>query len=517
MAIPTNIRTLLSGNAVEWARIEFKTTWDPEASLKTITAFANDLDNWGGGYIVLGVNAENGIPVKPYTGIPVEQADAWQKDIFEKCKLIRPGYIPIIGMDELDGKTFLIIWCPGGDTRPYSCPKTMAKSEKERIYYIRKGSITAVPNDDELKELYALANKTPFDDRVNHEAELSDLNYTLIKAYLKEIGSSLYATADEMDFTELCKDMNLVSALPEYVKPKNVALMFFNTEPEKFFPYAQIDVVQFPEGDGGDKIIEQTFTGPLHEQLRSALRYIRNTVITEQVVKHPDRAEADRFFNFPYAAIEEALSNAVYHKAYDEREPIEVRVERDMIEIISHPGPDRSVTLEGLRTFKVRSRRYRNRRIGEFLKELHLTEGRNTGFKKILDALRQNGSPLPEFETDEAHDYFITRLFVREGFYDYHELSDNVIENVTENVTENVPEELSDAMKKHLDGYSEKKRAKAMALVMAISADNHITIEKMVQAVAATDRTVKRYLRELQDAGVLKREGSDTSGEWILL
>ncbi len=46
MAIPTNIRTLLSGNVVEWARIEFKKTWDPEASLKTITAFANDLDNW---------------------------------------------------------------------------------------------------------------------------------------------------------------------------------------------------------------------------------------------------------------------------------------------------------------------------------------------------------------------------------------------------------------------------------------------------------------------------------------
>jgi ATP-dependent DNA helicase RecG len=55
MAIPTNIRTLLSGNVVEWARIEFKKTWDPEASLKTITAFANDLDNWGGGYIVIGV------------------------------------------------------------------------------------------------------------------------------------------------------------------------------------------------------------------------------------------------------------------------------------------------------------------------------------------------------------------------------------------------------------------------------------------------------------------------------
>ena len=89
-----------------------------------------------------------------------------------------------------------------------------------------------------------------------------------------------------------------------------------------------------------------------------------------------------------------------------------------MIEIISHPGPDRSVTIQGLKEFKVYSRRYRNRRIGKFLKDLHLTEGRNTVFKKILGALRANGSPLPEFETDEAHDYFVTRIFIDENFYE---------------------------------------------------------------------------------------------------
>jgi len=146
------------------------------------------------------------------------------------------------------------------------------------------------------------------------------------------------------------------------------------------------------------------------------LQYIRNTVITEKVVKYPDRAEADRFFNYPFAAVEEALSNAVYHRAYDEREPIEVRVENDRIEIVSFPGPDRSITIEGLKNYRVSNRRYRNRRIGDFLKELHLTEGRNTGFKKILDALEANGSPKPEFETDDARSYFITRLYVHEGF-----------------------------------------------------------------------------------------------------
>jgi ATP-dependent DNA helicase RecG len=46
MAIPTNIKTLLSGEVVEWARIEFKETRDAAASLKTICAFENDLDNW---------------------------------------------------------------------------------------------------------------------------------------------------------------------------------------------------------------------------------------------------------------------------------------------------------------------------------------------------------------------------------------------------------------------------------------------------------------------------------------
>ena len=488
MAIPTNIHTLLSGTVVEWARIEFKTTWNPEASLKTVTAFANDIDNWGGGYIVIGVNAKNGIPQKPYVGVPKNSLDAWQKDIFEKCKLLRPAYTPIIGTDELDGKTFLIIWCPGGDSRPYSSPKTMAKDNKERNYYIRKGSVTAIPNDDELKDLFALANRTPFDDRVNHDAEISDINYTLVKAYLKEIGSSLYESADSMDFAELCGSMNLISVLPEYVKPKNVALMFFNPQPEKFFPYAQIDVVQFPEGDAGDKIIEQTFTGPLHEQLRAALRYIRNVVITEQVVKVPGKAEADRFFNYPYEAIEEALSNAVYHKGYDEREPIEVRVEKGMIEIISHPGPDRSVTLEGLRTFKVRSRRYRNRRIGEFLKELHLTEGRNTGFKKILDALKKNGSPLPEFETDEAHDYFITRLFVRDGFYDY---QGSTAEETTQETTQ------------------EK-------LIRIIRENPSITTNGLAEITGLTTDGIKYHLKKLRNAGILTREGSTKRGKWII-
>ena len=56
------------------------------------------------------------------------------------------------------------------------------------------------------------------------------------------------------------------------------------------------------------------------------------------------------------------------------------------------------------------SRHYRNRRIGEFLKELDLTEGRSTGLPKMFEKMARNGSPKPIFETDEDRTYFLIRL-----------------------------------------------------------------------------------------------------------
>lgn len=114
--------------------------------------------------------------------------------------------------------------------------------------------------------------------------------------------------------------------------------------------------------------------------------------------------------NIPFRAIEEAVVNAVYHRGYDVREPIEVRIMHNELVVLSYPGSDRSVRMEQLRIGKAMPRRYRNRRIGEFLKELKFTEGRATGIPKILKAMANNGSPAPEFESDDERSYFMVRL-----------------------------------------------------------------------------------------------------------
>ena len=197
----------------------------------------------------------------------------------------------------------------------------------------------------------------------------------------------------------------------EAVFPLNIGLLMFNREPWKFFPYTQIDIVWFgAKGAGGDKFTEKIFKGPILTMTREALGFIERNFITETVIKHPDRAEATRVKNYPYAAIEESVVNAVYHRAYDEREPVEIRIYQEEMIILSYPGPDRSVRLEALQKGRANARRYRNRRIGEFLKELKMTEGRSTGISKILEAMRENGSPEVEFEFDKEHSYFQVRL-----------------------------------------------------------------------------------------------------------
>ena len=196
--------------------------------------------------------------------------------------------------------------------------------------------------------------------------------------------------------------------------PKNVGLLFFNDRPHDFFPATQIDVVWFPDGPGGDRFEEKEFRGPLSVILSEAIGYIERNYLKETVVKYPHKPEAERFWNFPISAIEEALVNAIYHRSYEEREPVEVRIAAEELMVLSFPGADRSIRMEDFQKGQAVSRRYRNRRIGEFLKELDLAEGRSTGVPKIYRAMRQNGSPDPIFESDEDRTWFLVRLPVHE-------------------------------------------------------------------------------------------------------
>ena len=84
MAFPINIEDLITGKTVEWERIEFKKSWNPLEVIKSIAAFANDINNWGGGYIIIGIEEQEGKPVLPPFGISTNKIDNIQKEMLSE-------------------------------------------------------------------------------------------------------------------------------------------------------------------------------------------------------------------------------------------------------------------------------------------------------------------------------------------------------------------------------------------------------------------------------------------------
>lgn len=417
MALPININDLVNGQAIEWERLEFKQGWNPEEIVHTICAFANDINNWGGGYIIVGIAENEGRPILPPAGLTPESLDKIQGEVLTLAYQLLPNYFPLLQPYVLQGQHILVLWCPAGDNRPYTAPITQGKGA-QRQPYIRYGSRSIIAKDDNLRRLQELTARIPFDDRINGKATIDDLDLGLIQAFLQEVKSDLYEESKQIPFADLCLNMKIVNGPKEALRPLNVGVLFFSRNPEKFLERSWIELVVHKDKTGKN-FSEKYFKGPIHHQLRAVLDYFKNNIIEEAVEKVAHKAEANRHFNFPYEAIEEALSNAVYHKSYEMDKPIEVQIWPDRIEILSFPGPVPPVDAQILKQNKrIVARDYRNRRIGDLLKELHLTEGRGTGFPTIRNAMRGNNSPEPVFETDEQSTYFLSVLQAKEQIMD---------------------------------------------------------------------------------------------------
>lgn len=365
----------------------------------------------GWGLYHFGVEEENGKAKLPPIGLHVQELDNIQKKLIELSHKLVPTYTPVFQPHLIEGKHILVVFAPAGDNRPYKAPVSLSEKRTERAMFIKRGSKTVKVKDgsDDERRLIELTARIPFDDRINQTASLDDLSLRLIQSYLKEVRSSLYGDSTKIPFTELCRHLMIAKGSDELLRPTNAGLLLFNENPDKFFSGAKIDLIIHNNKVGKD-YTEKLFTGTIIQQIRDILQYFKSTIIEELVVKSAKQAESIRFFNYPFQALEEAIVNAVYHKSYERENPVEIQIHKDKIEILSFPGPLPPINQAMLKKQRVVARDYRNRKIGGFLKELKLTEGRGTGLPIIHSSMEENGSPPPVFETDENNAYFLCIL-----------------------------------------------------------------------------------------------------------
>ena len=545
MALPINIKDLLNKQKIESNRIEFKKGWNPASIYHSVCAFANDFEDLSGGYILVGVDTDEktGMAIRPVEGIPIEKIDGILQEMVRYNNKISPYYLPRTSVEEVDGKQVLVIWCPAGINRPYSVPENVTSKTSKDYFYIRSGTSSIIAKGEVLDELRELAIRAPFDERGNPDIKLEDISTLLLREYLVKVGSKLADDLYKKPLEEILEQMDLFVGPSENRMLKNVAAMMFCEHPEKFFRYLRVDIVIFPKGRMKDpnNFSETIFYGSIPQLIKQTMDFLRTNVLYETVQKVRNRAEANRFWNYPYDALEEAVVNSLYHRDHSLYEPVEITVEPDGIDILSCPGPDRSIPMSAIEKGEyLKSRRYRNRRLGDFLKEMELTEGRSTGVPTIQEKLANNGSPRATFETTEERLTFLIHIPV-------HPLCNNQL--VVRNETQPSGSEKTDSSSEKTGASSEKKGTSSekkgtssekkgassekssektgassekphdliQIILDAIRMDAKVSAAEIAMQVGVSARAVEKRIRTLRENGVIRRIGPDKGGSWEII
>ncbi|WP_419700069.1 RNA-binding domain-containing protein [Mucilaginibacter sp. NFX135] len=469
MALPINIDDLINARTVESVRIEFKKGWNPYSILKTVCAFANDIDAYGGGYVVIGIEEKDGSPILPPAGLSQNDIDKIQKDFFKLCQDdIRQSIFPPIEAFDFQGKWILVIWVITGEQRPYYAADSAGKNPRMKMF-VRHGTVTKEASQDQEIRLRELAAYKHFDDRTNPAASVTDLDLGTLLSYLQGINSQLFAEAQGMSLVDLCLKMQIIRGPNENLKPLNVGLLLFSKNPEKFFPGCVTNLVEF-EDEAGTRFSEKQFKGPIHLQIQAILAYLSSSVIKQYVKKDASKPESVRFDNYPYQALKEAVVNALYHRSYENENPNEIRIYKQpskhqdasvnndgrRIEILSYPGPLPPIDENALASLKITARNYRNLKLGDWLKNISLAEKFATGIPSIVDALYDNGSPKPILSTDADRSHFLVV---------YHIHPDTPVEN-KDGVSEYIPVHLSNIQQKILEKLAEEPMVDSELIAM---------------------------------------------------
>ncbi len=412
MILPVNLDDLLYCRGVESERVEFKASWNRNTTgpqvLRTICAFANDYHNLNGGYVAIGVEEQAGRAVLPPSGLSAESVEAAQRWIRGQCNRLDPVYQPILSPETVDDRLILVVWAPASDTRPHRAPTDDAGPGR---YWVRLGSETvdAERRGGVLGELIRQTARVPWDDRRAQDARLEDLSESKVREHLRDIGSGLL---EEPNAGDVYRRMRITTRVNRHEVPRNGGLLFFSRNPARWFRGARIEIVQFAADRAGDIQEERTFGGALVDQLRGCLNYLEGFA-AYHLQKQRDRSQVRGWVSYPLPALRETLVNAVYHRGYDvdQPEPTKVYLYPSRVDVISYPGPVPGIEHRHLTpNAHVPAAPARNRRIGEFLKELGLAEGRLTGLPKVFRAMEDNGSPEPRFDFDEQRTYFQATL-----------------------------------------------------------------------------------------------------------
>lgn len=455
MLNPTEIKSIIASG--EGYNAEFKVSLP--SKIKEITEEVCAFANASGGVVLIGVDDANTIK-----GITIDNAkrSAIQNSINEISPVLKCDF----NIVEVDGKDIAVIEVPSGQNKPYVLSGAI---------YVRQGpnsqKLTTV---EEMRDFFQQADKIYFDDAICKEANLEDdIAKENINTFRFEAGL-VNATSDEQLFTNL-------KLLTNDGQLKNGTVLFFGSNPEKFFEKAVIRCVAFEGTDKRYIVDDKVMTGTLYQQYQKSMIWLKSKLNVRYDIEGEGGKPRKELWEIPETAFKETIINSLAHRDYyDKGARITIEVFDDRVEI-SNPGGLVSAVPKS--EFGKRSAS-RNPLIFGLFERMRLVEQIGSGITRIRDVMNDEGLTPPEFNIDGMFTVTLRRPF------DFEKWVEKWVEKLTDN---------------------------RVKILREVHNNHKVTKKELEQLVGISASAIDNNIDILKDLGLLSREGSDKGGFWKII
>lgn len=373
----------------------------------TLAAFANDLQNLGGGYVVCGAREGKGpdeFPTLVRTGLSAARFREIEGTVLTLCReRVSPPIAPLVEEIPVEGGNLRILVFIQPAT---GSAHTFRRRNEGAKHFVRVSRSTIEARNGLLRDLLVRKGAmAPWDRRMCNAATVNDLDLLVLRDALQrmdvfsvERGVDPYL-ANGVQLSPFVPSLCMAEPLTGVLRPRNYAVLLFGREPQRFVPGAFSIFSSYPGRDRSEAVAKRhEIAGTILAQARRLQGLLDAEAVTlfDKTSRKTPNVE-----KYPKRALQEAMVNAVAHRDYELPDPTRITSFSDRIELFSPGSLPFGISLEDLQRRSV-TPRWRNQSLAWFFNRLQLAQAEGQGIPTIRRTLKAIGSPPPRFEATEV-------------------------------------------------------------------------------------------------------------------
>lgn len=360
-------------------------------------------------------------------------------------------------------------------------------------FYLRSGRSNHEATSSEYDKLLLERFGKTWDAMQVPNVTVEDLDTNAIERFKKLAVENKRLSADEVKIDDKGLLENLKLYENSYLTTS--AILLFHKDPEKWIPGAYTRIAFFGKDDA-DLRYQDEVHGSLMFQAEEIVR-ILYTKYLKAYVSFNGMQRIDEYI-IPETAAREIIYNFLQHKAYNIAIPTQIKVYEDYL-YFWNPGEIPNEVKDIL--FKPHPSMPRNLKISQTFFRAGFVEYWGSGIKRITDACKEYGSPIPEI-VNEAGGVAV-KCKASDSYLKAMKGENSSIAQTSPKLCPNFAQTIN-------------KNVKA-GIIELIKENNKITQVEMAKILGVSRDQIKRNIKKLKDDNKIDRVGNRNSGYWKVL